>query len=146
MKKLLTVLLVLLCLAGCAKESVPEDEFHLHFDIGVEDVHLVVFSFEVEDGMMSVIESGYVDGSAITGDYTMIFNGEDFPEGHSPEGFRFHIAFGNDVTDSIMDDKEPEKSVSSEEIGPFDPEWGQAYYYKVTGSYEEGITVERIEK
>ncbi|MBQ1827411.1 MAG: hypothetical protein II126_05505 [Erysipelotrichaceae bacterium] len=150
MKKMLIVLATLMVLmaSGCGnryEETVSEDQIMIVVDIKAEDVHLMVFAYSLDGEPMGVIESGYVDGSALSGKMYIELEKPNFPEEASLKNFSFHLGLSDNVNDSVLSEEHQGRNGATDACDPFEIEYGKIYHFELTGSYENGFILTRID-
>ncbi len=150
MKKILTVLAMLMIImaSGCGirdEETVSEDRIRIVIDIKAKDVHLMVFAYSLDGEPMGVIESGHVDGSALSGKMQYELEEPQFPEDASLQNFSFHLGLSDNVNDSIMNEEHLGRNGATDDCDPFEIQYGKIYHFELTGSYDDGFVLKRID-
>ncbi len=150
MKKIVCFLAVLLLLTsyGCKakyEETVSDDQIMIVVDIKAKDVHLMVFAYSLDSEPMGIIESGHVDGSALSGKMQITLEKPNFPENASLQNFSFHLGLSDNVNDSVMNENHLGRNDATDECEPFEIQYGKIYHFEFSGSYEDGFVLKRID-
>ena len=145
-KKILTILLVLLFLTGCTnKLTINDDQIAVRFDFSQFEgsVMTITFDYGGKEDLWGLVQSCRADEKPFSSKevITQIFEKEDFPEGESLDNCWISMCISEILkTDFLLN---REGSIECDSPLDISLQWGKVYNVNVVGDYQS-FTLELV--
>ena len=105
-----------------------------------DPVYIMTLTYKLGDDVMGMQTTAQYNQEPIENDPGFTLSPLEFPEGRTTEGFTFWLG----IYDREEEGKgEPEHFCETELCEAFTPEYGKAYEFALSGSYEKGFMLTR---
>ncbi|MBR2546080.1 MAG: hypothetical protein IKE93_07945 [Erysipelotrichaceae bacterium] len=144
-KKLLaiSVLLILALTAGCQNSEVQPDENEIRLAVDISEIEEPVYRADMEYMLSSELMGGMAVSDVRTNPLKeqIVFSLDEncFPEGSKAENFSFYVVLSGDKNGINELFSSAEKINNSNECEVFNPQYGEVYYYLLTGNFTDGF-------